>query len=323
MNKPDIKNRRVRKLLLLGSIIAILIAISPYLFYLYEIFPETKTWKTSFFTLKTSFFSSLYIAAWYFANKLIPLYLLFLWFLTCRHWWYHVILIPITMYAFQIASAINDDIGYIEEVNFYYTLPVILFISSIAYPLRVKLLSSIMEGIDVKTLSIEKNREQKTKKSLKRVIFTRVLVTFLIAVSPFIFYVYRNFPEDSDTWEIFFFTFRSVHYSSIHMAVWNFMNKFVPLYLLLLWFLTCRHWWKYIILIPMTLYIFQLYSILNSSIKYADEMEIYWLIPVILVTAAVVHTLRLKLFYKVIRGVDLEKLDKELESYEADNDLIK
>ncbi|WP_247716388.1 hypothetical protein [Sinomicrobium weinanense] len=67
----------------------------------------------------------------------------------------------------------------------------------------------------------------------------------------------------------------------------------------------------------MTLFIFQLFSVLNSSIRYVDEMEIYWLIPVILVTTAVVQTFRLKLFYRIVRGIDLKKLDEELKNHET------
>ncbi|MBC9797269.1 hypothetical protein IBL28_14940 [Sinomicrobium sp. FJxs] len=163
---------------------------------------------------------------------------------------------------------------------------------------------------------MKKNKRQKTKKSLKKRKFAELLTILLIAVSPFIFYLYKGFPE-TKTWETYFFTLKSLNYSSVYAAGWNFVNKFVPLYLLLLWFLTCRHWWKYIILIPMTLFIFQLFSVLNSSIRYVDEMEIYWLIPVILVTTAVVQTFRLKLFYRIVRGIDLKKLDEELKNHET------
>jgi hypothetical protein len=38
-----------------GGIIVFLIAISPYLFYLYESFPNDQVWETSFFTLETSY----------------------------------------------------------------------------------------------------------------------------------------------------------------------------------------------------------------------------------------------------------------------------
>ena len=42
--------------LLLGSIIALIIAFSPYLFYLYEIFPNGPVWENSFFTYESKYY---------------------------------------------------------------------------------------------------------------------------------------------------------------------------------------------------------------------------------------------------------------------------
>src|SRR5690606_2435185 len=85
--------------LLLGSIIALSIAFSPYLFYLYEIFPDGPVWENSFFTYESKTYRSVLAAAWTYLGKITPLFLLLIWFLTCKHWWYHAILIPISMYV--------------------------------------------------------------------------------------------------------------------------------------------------------------------------------------------------------------------------------
>lgn len=313
MNGPGIEKKRIRKLLFLGSVITILIAISPYIFYLYEIFPKTKQWKTLLFTFKVSYYSDLYSTAWYFVNKLIPLYLLFLWLLTCRHWWYFIIHIPITMYVYQVAGLINEDIRYMEQMHFYHILPIVPVLITVTYFLRVKLLTPLMKGIDLKSLS----RILPGTKTEAKSLFPDLIIVILIAASPFVFYIYKNIPS-TETWRTIFFTLESANYLSVSHRTWFFMNKFVPLYLLFLWILTCRHWWRYIILVPITMYVFQLYSVLNNSIKYVDEMEIYWLIPVILVTTTVVYLLRQKLFFKVVKGIDIEKLDEELKKYKAD-----
>ncbi len=44
------------RFLLLGSIIAILIAFSPYIFYLYEIFPNGPVWENSFFMYESKYY---------------------------------------------------------------------------------------------------------------------------------------------------------------------------------------------------------------------------------------------------------------------------
>lgn len=145
----------MRKSLFLGSFVAFLIAISPYIFYLYENLPKTDTWETFIFTLKVSNYPSIYHAAWYFVGKFVPLYLLFLWFFTCRHWWYHIILIPIAMYAFQLFHVINDDVQYIDEMEIYYLIPISLIIIPFVYLIRLKLFDKIVHGIDMKKLDEE------------------------------------------------------------------------------------------------------------------------------------------------------------------------
>ena len=85
-----------KKSLVLGGIIVLLIAITPFLFYSYESFPKTKIWETSYFSWETGF-PDWYGFAWYSIGKIIPLYLLLLWFFTCKHWWHWIILVPIAM----------------------------------------------------------------------------------------------------------------------------------------------------------------------------------------------------------------------------------
>ena len=107
-----------KKSLVIGGIIVFLIAISPLLFYSYRSFPESQTWETSIFFLKTKF-PDFYSFAWYFTGKFIPLYLLLLWFFTCKHWWHWIILVPIAMYAFQLWGIINES-NNLDELELVY-----------------------------------------------------------------------------------------------------------------------------------------------------------------------------------------------------------
>ena len=58
------------KFLLLGSVIAFLIAFSPYLFYLYEIFPDGPVWENSLFTYESKYYESVAVAAWTYLGKI-------------------------------------------------------------------------------------------------------------------------------------------------------------------------------------------------------------------------------------------------------------
>ena len=103
--------------ILTGSIVATLIAITPYLFYLYESVPDVKVWNTFLFTYNSGYWENSNISMWILTGKLIPLLLIFIWFFTCRHWWYHALLVPIAMYLYQIFSHFNDDLNLFEELQ--------------------------------------------------------------------------------------------------------------------------------------------------------------------------------------------------------------
>ena len=128
--------------LFIGGVLVILIASTPFLFYSYESFPsDSITWETPLFTLNTSY-PSVYHLAWYFVGKAVPLFLLFIWFFTCRHWWHWIILVPIAMYAFQLWGVINEN-GGMDELEIYYVIPLMMFLIPAVYLIRAKLFAKI------------------------------------------------------------------------------------------------------------------------------------------------------------------------------------
>ncbi|MFT4669647.1 MAG: hypothetical protein ACI9M9_001390 [Flavobacteriaceae bacterium] len=137
-----------RKSLFIGGVVVLLIAISPILFYSYKSFPSSQTWETSFFTLKTEF-PDWISYAWYLSGKLMPLYLLLLWFFTCKHWWHWILLVPVSMYSFQLWGLINESNRY-DEVELIYLLPLMMVLVPGVYLIRAKLFNSV-RGSDLKS----------------------------------------------------------------------------------------------------------------------------------------------------------------------------
>ena len=157
-SRKPLSTRGSSKFLLTGSIIAIIIAFSPYLFYLYEIFPAGPVWENSFFTYESKNYQSVNVAAWTFLGKITPLLLFLIWFFTCKHWWYHVILVPTSMYAFQLVTALYEDLngggGNIDSNQLIYLAPVFIVILSIVYLIRIKIFDRIY-GIDLSEIERE------------------------------------------------------------------------------------------------------------------------------------------------------------------------
>lgn len=138
------------KSFVIGSVLATLIAISPYIFYLHEGVPDVKIWNTSFFGIKIAYSSGYYenvsVAVWVLLGKLVPLYLLFIWFFTCRHWWYHALLVPIAMYAYQILDVLNKDAMVIDANQLIYLIPIMAVIIPSIYLIRARIFNKINEA---------------------------------------------------------------------------------------------------------------------------------------------------------------------------------
>jgi hypothetical protein len=153
------QDRAKKKYTIGGGIVVLLIAISPYLFYLYEGFPNDFVWKTFLFEWELNLYDW-YTFSWFMANKVIPLYLLLIWFFTCKHWWHWIILIPITMYLFQTWGLLNQTRN-ADEVELLYMIPVMLIIIPAVYLIRAKVFNR-MRGDDMR----EFEEELKKKRTL-------------------------------------------------------------------------------------------------------------------------------------------------------------
>ena len=132
-----------KKSLIIGSIVATILAITPYLFYLYESVPSTKVWNTFLFTYDSRGYDNANIVMWLVTGKAIPLLLLILWFFTCRHWWYHVLLVQIAMYLYQMISIFNEDLSYVDQFQLMHLLPIMAVVIPSIYLIRAKMFDKL------------------------------------------------------------------------------------------------------------------------------------------------------------------------------------
>ncbi|MBR9757643.1 MAG: hypothetical protein GYB39_06145 [Algicola sp.] len=128
---------------MIGSIIATIIAITPFIFDLYKSAPETKIWSTFLFTYDSKYYEDVSVVAWTLASKGVPLLLLFIWFFTCRHWWYHTLLVPISMFIYQIIETLNSDIYLVDDNLVLYLLPVMAIVIPSIYLIRAQMFNKI------------------------------------------------------------------------------------------------------------------------------------------------------------------------------------
>lgn len=156
---PDkwLSQNKKNKYLKNSTLLACFIAVFPFLFYVNDVFPDSSIWENSFFTYHSKHYKSIGVFVSFLLSKLIPLSLFFIWFFTCKHWWYPVILIPITLYIFQLTSIILEDSALLENEEIYFIIPVIIFILSVLYTIRVKIFDKIND-IDLSELSFSNKK---------------------------------------------------------------------------------------------------------------------------------------------------------------------
>jgi hypothetical protein len=139
------------------SLIVIFIILSPFIFKLYEYVSDEAgaTFNVLGIIIDDNGFQNLRVYVWFLLGKLVPLSLLVIWFFTCKHWWYHIILIPILMYAFQIFEEIYSDDKFIDTENVLWLLPVCIILIPFVYFIRIKLYDKYVHGIDLEAIDAE------------------------------------------------------------------------------------------------------------------------------------------------------------------------
>lgn len=169
-----------------------------------------------------------------------------------------------------------------------------------------------------------KNTNKSSKKAKKRIFIDSLMIFFILA-APFIFKMHEYVSTDPNaTIEFLGITLTNNGFPNINVYVWFLLGKIVPLYLLLIWFFTCKHWWYHIILIPILMYSFQIFENIIDTDYFIDTENILWLLPFCMVVIPFVYFVRIKLYDKYVHGIDLEAMDVELQYYrDKENDELR
>ena len=154
----DAKKSRVKKRMIFDSLVVLFIAMTPILYKIYDYLPVNDPNATVSFlgiTIGSNGFADVSTYVWFLSVKIIPFLLLIIWFFSSRDWWYHIILIPIAMYAFQLFEAFYSENDYVDTENIWWLLPVCMVIVPIVYFIRIKLYDKYVHGIDLEAMDAE------------------------------------------------------------------------------------------------------------------------------------------------------------------------
>ncbi|WP_190808625.1 hypothetical protein [Flagellimonas sp. S3867] len=162
----------------------------------------------------------------------------------------------------------------------------------------------------------------RSKKHIQKKLIIEGLITLFIALSPVLTYSYKYTSNDTEVLDLIFFEVTSNGFADARTALWYYLQKIVPLILLIIWFVTNKQWWYHAILIPIAMFSFQLYSAIATDSN-VDENEILYVIAVTMVIVPIVYFIRVKLFDKHVHGIDLDAMDTELQILKEKEELRK
>ena len=100
-----------------------------------------------------------------------------------------------------------------------------------------------------------------------------VLLSLVLTATPFLFYIYKFAPVDSKEWDTIFGTITSGGFGSVQSFLHALFTKISFVLLTGIWFVTATNWWKYSILVPFTMFLFQLSGTINFQLQYIDEYD--------------------------------------------------
>ncbi len=162
------------------------------------------------------------------------------------------------------------------------------------------------------------------KSTIRKRFIIEGAIALFIAISPIMFYSYKYLPQDATTLTILGITVNENNFGDVSTAIYFYLSKVVPLLLLVIWFVTSKNWWYHAILIPISMYSFQLYTVLNySNSNRIDENEILYVVAVTMVVVPIVYFIRVKLVDKHVHGIDLDAMDTELQILKEKEELRK
>jgi len=154
----------------------------------------------------------------------------------------------------------------------------------------------------------------------KRRILTGVLLSILLVATPFLFYFYKYAPVEATEWETIFGTISSGGFSSVQSYMHALFTKLTFILLTGTWFLTSGNWWKYAILIPLTMFLFQLSGVINYKIQYIDEFDFWYSLPVILPILFFLIYISYRIGKRTSESKDLkEQVDEEISNIFSDD----
>jgi len=149
----------------------------------------------------------------------------------------------------------------------------------------------------------------------RKVFIKDVSVVLIIVALPFLFFLYTLVPE-TQIWETRVITIRSIFFEDVNFSIWIFLGKLMTILFLCIWFITCRHHWRYFIFFPIIVEFYRFHGyFVEDFIGYQFKSRIISFIeslPFSLILILILLLISIKLRYYNSKIRDANKLDDKI-----------
>lgn len=144
-----------------------------------------------------------------------------------------------------------------------------------------------------------------------------LLLFLFIATSPLSYYSYTLPKEDLKEWNFLFLNFKvggDDDFYSVQYYLHALYTKFFLVFFTSIAFLYIPLWWRWSLLAPLTMFLFQFFNVTNKNWHVFDEFSFtYSLIPIVPIIGLLIYS-SIKINKKINKLDALDALDEEIEA---------
>ncbi|WP_204345161.1 hypothetical protein [Psychroserpens algicola] len=145
-----------------------------------------------------------------------------------------------------------------------------------------------------------------------------LIIVLIIIISPFAFYFHVLAPT-TKVWDTKFFTIDAGYFENVKNYLWIYAYKTLTILMISIWFVTCKNWWRLVLLIPLSIEFSKFISFLNDRYNFLDNYGFAHSLPIFLMFSFLLLFIAKKLNYYSVNSNTRSELNDEI--YKLMNDL--
>ena len=108
-------------------------------------------------------------------------------------------------------------------------------------------------------------KRDNTKINLRMNNLFNYIISFVLILSFLLWFLNRLIPVGTQQLDLGFMVLKTYGFNDINILIWYLASKAMIIIPLFVWFITCSYWWRFAILSPITLYVFQFWEAFQDT----------------------------------------------------------